>query len=591
MTQEIDLLDTAIEYSPAEASPERSHDGLPPDFRLDDEGVYLRGSPSARDDGWSWICSPLRVIALTHDRHGTGWGRLIKVSDPDGHEHRWAMPARLLASDGAELRAALLDLGLRVNEGPKARSALSRLLQQWTPSARAITTDRLGWADPTFSTFVLGDGRVVGADNVVFQHETTVSCAAEMRASGTLDAWRERVAQPCIGNPLLVLAVSTAFAGPLLEPLGLDGGGFHLRGASSRGKSTAQRAAVSVWGSPRFMTTWRATSNGLEGVASACNATLLTLDEMAEVDGREAAKAAYMLANGNGKTRSDRRGRARAPARWKVMILSSGEISLADKVEEAGGKATAGQLVRLLDIPADGFAHGAFDDLHGAADGAEFVDLLKIATAEEFGTAGPAFVEALVAGLVEVVDEVRTAMRSFEDLAAEHHRIDHGEGQIARAVERFGLAAAAGELATRLGLTGWQSGLARDAALEHLGLWINSRGGNGPSELGEATRRVRAFIVQHGDTRFEPLQLWEDHRPVPNRAGWRDRGVYLIAPDVWKEIHKGADAKRAARYLRDAGLLLPADGDNLAQRLPRRRDGSRPRAYAISAEILGTDHD
>ena len=51
------------------------------------------------------------------------------------------------------------------------------------------------------------------------------------------------VARPCCcdgkGNSRMVFALSVAFAGPLIEPAGEDSGGFHLRGVSSTGKSTA----------------------------------------------------------------------------------------------------------------------------------------------------------------------------------------------------------------------------------------------------------------------------------------------------------------------------------------------------------------
>ena len=93
-------------------------------------------------------------------------------------------------------------------------------------------------------------------------------------------------------------------------------------------------------------------------MACACNGSLLALDELGEVSGREAGAAAYMLANGAGKARADRAGHARRSARWRVMILSSGELSLADKMAEGGARIAAGQAVRLLDLAADTRAHG-----------------------------------------------------------------------------------------------------------------------------------------------------------------------------------------------------------------------------------------
>lgn len=39
-----------------------------------------------------------------------------------------------------------------------------------------------------------------------------------------------------------------ALSAPLLDVLGVDGGVFSLKGPSSKGKSTAQHTAASVWG-------------------------------------------------------------------------------------------------------------------------------------------------------------------------------------------------------------------------------------------------------------------------------------------------------------------------------------------------------
>src|SRR3712207_8916414 len=79
------------------------------------------------------------------------------------------------------------------------------------------------------------------------------------------------------------------------------------------------------------------------------------------------------------------------------MELSSGEQSLADKIAEGGHKPKAGQLLRVIDIPADaGWGFGLFDDPHGQQPGA-FAKLLKDASDRFYGTAGLAFVDALAA--------------------------------------------------------------------------------------------------------------------------------------------------------------------------------------------------
>ncbi len=51
----------------------------------------------------------------------------------------------------------------------------------------------------------------------------------------------------------------------------------------STGKSTVLRVASSVWGGFDYLQSWRATSNGLEGIAAAHNDSLLCLDEIGEI--------------------------------------------------------------------------------------------------------------------------------------------------------------------------------------------------------------------------------------------------------------------------------------------------------------------
>ena len=90
-------------------------------------------------------------------------------------------------------------------------------------------------------------------------------------------------------------------------------------------------------------------------------------------------------------------------------------------------------------------------------------------------------------------------------------------------------------------MTGWPPSVARAAALEVFGLWLEGRGGAGAHEASEAVARVRHFLIAHGTSRFE--QVDETTRTV-NRAGWRRPGLFYIAPDVWREeVNKGAGPK------------------------------------------------
>jgi putative DNA primase/helicase len=99
---------------------------LPRGFQMRPNGIYREVSGNDGKTEWVWLCSPLRVISLPRDPSGKGWGRLVEVSDPDGRLHRWSIPARMFAGDGAEVRAGLLDRGMNLASGRQARPVLAR---------------------------------------------------------------------------------------------------------------------------------------------------------------------------------------------------------------------------------------------------------------------------------------------------------------------------------------------------------------------------------------------------------------------------------------------------------------------------------
>jgi putative DNA primase/helicase len=101
-----------------------------------------------------------------------------------------------------------------------------------------------------------------------------------------------------------------------------------------------------VYGGADYLNRWRATTNGLEALAAIRSDTLLILDELSQVDPREAGEIAYMLANGSGKSRANRNGNTRMRHEWRLLFLSAGEIGLAQHLASAGKRIKAGQEVR-----------------------------------------------------------------------------------------------------------------------------------------------------------------------------------------------------------------------------------------------------
>src|SRR4051812_6505415 len=111
-----------------------------------------------------------------------------------------------------------------------------------------------------------------------------------------------------------------------------------LSGLTSSGKTTAQRLAVSAWSRAALtardslLQSARATANGVELLASRSNGTVLALDELGHVSGKELGKIIYSLAGGVGKTRMTADAQLRPSYSWSTFVLLSAEKSLEEKV-------------------------------------------------------------------------------------------------------------------------------------------------------------------------------------------------------------------------------------------------------------------
>lgn len=539
--------------------------------------------------GPEWICSPLTVEAVTRDEAGGDWGRLLAFVDRDGQTHQWAMPASMLARDGSELRELLYAAGLDITTHKNRRQHLAEFIAASEPGAFARCVNRTGWHG---EAFVLPDTTIgtTGPEQLVFQ--TTGANDSKVAQAGTLEQWRDSVAAPCAGNPLLVLALSAAFAAQCLELVGLEGGGLHLRGASSSGKSTALALAASVYGPPAYRREWRQTDNALEGVAAQHSDQLLPLDEIGQLEPKHAAAVGYLMANGQGKTRSRRDGTIRAPAQWRLLFLSCGEVGLSDLVTESGGRARAGMEVRITDLPADaGQGLGIFSSVpDGTAPGA-FADQLRRAAAENYGSAFPAWLAVLTKHKAALTSTLREAT---DNLAADMIGSD-AAGQVRRVAQRFALIGVAGQTATHAGLTGWQEGEAVAAARQCFNAWLSARGGAGEAEPRAMVRQVQAFIETHSEGRFSWEERGDDDRAPRTllRAGWRkDTGEgaeFWVLPECWRrEVCAGFDAVAVARVMAERGLLMPPNGKGLTRREHVRGTG-KVRVYRLLPGLLNHD--
>ncbi|WP_130926427.1 DUF927 domain-containing protein [Pseudomonas sp. Sample_14] len=576
-------------------------DLMPGGFRLTSEGVFYAG-----DDGEARpVCSPLAILARTRDDKGQNWGLLVEFDDPDGTKKRWNIPARTMTGDfGKDVLGPLVDMGLRLagsRSGRNARNDLQSYLGGFDSAERARLVTRLGWHD---NAFLLPEQQV-GTHSEHLHFYDAGAQLPPISEAGTLEQWQQQIGALCVGNHRLAFVVGVAFAGPLLHMLGHESGGFHLYGDSSGGKTTHLQVATSIYGGPRLVRSWRSTDNALESIAAAHSDGLLVLDEIGMCDPRIIGETVYMLGNGTGKARANDRGQAgRQVQEWRLLFLSTGEKTLAQHMAEANKELKAGMEVRMLAVPADASKGlGMFDTLNGFEDAAALSDALKARVAKYYGTPLTAFLTALCEpgkrhGWAAIL------RRTLEGFIAKSLPAS-ASGQAHRAAARFGLAAAAGELATAMGITGWPDGTATTAARVCLSAWLNERGGAGNFEGDAISARLRQFIERFGESRFT---RWEstaakidEHGPrTIDRLGFRktlEHGMgdtlhttntYYVLTEAWRsEIFRGMNLTAVNKELLQRGVLEPSS-DGKASSLVRLPGLGQQRCYIVKA-IPGTD--
>lgn len=515
-----------------------------------------------------WLSSPIEATAKTCGEDGTNHGLALSFA-VDGVWRDWVMPKHLLGDARHGWLKVLLDRGVKFNR--KHLGHFEDWLHTVNPQEKKTATNRTGWTEDRRS-FVLTN-ETLGNQETVFQSEG--SHAAPMKKKGTLKEWKEHIAAKCSGNPLLMAAVSAALAGPTMRLVHLGYGGviFHYNGPSSTGKSTGGGVAASVYGGPDYVSSWRSTDNGLEGIASNRNDALLVLDEISQCDPKRAGSIAYMLGNGQGKQRMTADVLTREPMRWRLVAISNGEHSLESEMRRAGGRVNAGQEVRMLNIPVLG-RYGVFDNLHEFKNGAKLADHLKLACGQYYGTAGPEFIHALLNKTAKDSGSVADLYRKTK----ERPEFDSEDGLERRAGDWFALVATAGELAIQVSIVPWNEGDPTKAAAHCFKLWKEERGG-GSTETRQILNSVRAFIDAYGDSRFTPADAdysakdskragwYQEHEPCPfldmDKESANAARVWLFTSEALREAGSGFDLQTVARVLDDAGWIAKKDGSRL----------------------------
>lgn len=466
----------------------------------------------------------------------------------------------LIRGNANDVREKLLRAGLRVEPG--GERIVVDALKAVHPTQEIVVVTRPGWHwidNASEPVFITPAGAMIGTEGAPALELAHKGAGNILVPKGTFESWRDAIdaaiqAENC---PHWRLGVLVAFVGVLASLCDLETQGINLSGASSRGKTTAQKLAASAWSTPLpgrgLLQTLRTTENAVEALAEAGNGTALLLDELGHVEGHVVGRLIYSLSSSKGKSRMNANAELRESYEWSTFVLTSAEHPLREKVQMAGETWTAGMAARFADISVDQV---------NAKVGAEVFERMA-GIDRNYGHAGPMFVRALIEDGVH-----RDPQKLLASIGAVTQKLSGEDalGTKVRIAKPFALLSVACDLAIHYGVLPDHTGF-HEAVLWAWTQYGQSSAAEALNVQDRAVQGLRLYMqtqwdvtVQHVDAR--PGGTGDERKPNREAVAWYDDHSIYVPPKHLGDIVQGAMTPQAlGRYLDKKGFLTRRGGE------------------------------
>ncbi|MCM3068295.1 DUF927 domain-containing protein [Priestia flexa] len=310
-------------------------------YRCDQTGVYKWFEDKKTAQGqWVWISRAI-YLSKTYRQIDTGgilWELTFHCNDG------WQSDV-ISRKDVTEQKfTALLAKGADVSTW-KTKVIIDYLIEQEYQLPIEKMHEQVGW-------LLEGKRLYFSLDQLVALKNQSSKYIGDYNISpkGTLAEWLLTIKKHVVGHPSLELALSIGFSAVLvgyinrLLNIHTDSLIFHICGNSTTGKTTAAMVATSGFGDPKegprsLIQSFNGTDNALtkliannNGMPICCDETSLTL-----MGTKKLVNVLYTWAKNLEKARLNKNSVQRERASWSTTIITTGEGSLIDQVNQNEG--------------------------------------------------------------------------------------------------------------------------------------------------------------------------------------------------------------------------------------------------------------
>lgn len=322
-----------------------TEDGIPTTYGIADGQL-----PDDFSTDGEWISGPKGLVCMHfivkqfQFNERTSRGKLLVSRD--GKTWR-EIEASKLATPAA-LSAELFNIGIRVDHD---NHTLDYVRQAAITHDQNQEQDYLGWS-PDCKAALLPSGSI--GDVSVKESAGLKPLLEDWRGqSGTAEEWVNAIKfyeRP--GQEPYLMAILASLGSPLLYYYDLDTKGvmMSLTGTGGAGKTTALKAASSIWGkASSSITGTSSTLNAKRALISQCRTLPAIYDDITQIENEELKELALEISQGQGRARGKVDGSVQVMERWQLVFLTSSNISLHQKLAEILGKGSA-DMNRVLEL-------------------------------------------------------------------------------------------------------------------------------------------------------------------------------------------------------------------------------------------------
>lgn len=326
-----------------------------PYFRGQHGGIYKTGTGA---DG-----EPADRLVYEHDLYVTKrltdpeLGELIvlELHLPMDGRVEFEMPLTALSTDSAKTILSSKGVAAIDKEMKEIIVYISKVVKDLQAKYRADKSrQQFGWCDEN-TKFVVGHNEFhTQGKNYNPASAATKDFIEALAPVGDYVLWQDSFNMYGLPNMTHVaFAAFTGFGSPLMTYTGQEGALINLvSNGSGSGKTTALKAACSVWGKPEsIMTFQHDTVNARIMRMGIFNSLGSYMDEITNISPEEASNLVYTATMGRGKDRMKANENALRTntTRWNGITLTTSNAWLGDKISQAKA-ASDGENMRMLEI-------------------------------------------------------------------------------------------------------------------------------------------------------------------------------------------------------------------------------------------------